>query len=134
MQRRPRRTPLWAEHEHWTARRDPRGQWRVVNPEGTEPLRDADPIRRLRAAYLVAAAPLIFAVLEASAGRLGRLAMEGRLDERDRVLAQEAMLALTVAHPPIEEVIHALQVPQLELPLEAGEQDDTTNQDGRRRA
>jgi len=112
------RAPLCASHDEWFARRDGCGQWRIVNHEGAEPLRDPDPTVRVRAAYLLAAAPRLRALLEATASRLSRLAEDHQLDRWTRILAREALIAVGDSRPPLGEVMLGA-TPQLELVLEA---------------
>lgn len=113
--------PLWAAHDEWFARRDGFGQWTVVNHDGDQPLRDADPARRMRAAHLAAAAPRLLAMLEATAGRLSRLAEDHQLDRRTRNLAREGLIAVADARPRFEEMPPAGRASQLELLLDSGE-------------
>jgi hypothetical protein len=128
------RAPLWAAHDEWFALKDGFGQWRLVNHHGAEPLRDPDPTRRVRAAYLAAAAPRLLALLEATASRLTRLAEDHQLDRRTRTLAREGLIAVADARPPLDELL-STDNPQLELVLEAGEVQLQVQQPrGRRRA
>lgn len=132
---RPRRlsAPLWAAHDEWFARRDPFGQWRIVNHEGGDPLRDPDPVRRLRAVHLAAAAPRLLAMLEATASRLSRLAEDHQLDRRTRTLAREGLIAVGESRPSLEELL-SLDNPQLELVLEPPDQVEVEHRTGARRA
>jgi hypothetical protein len=102
----------------WTVRRDGAGRLVIVNASGQHVLRESDPIIRLQAFYLAAAAPALHDVLERMAARFARF-HEQLPDRRDAGLLMEAHAAIGDSLVPMEEVKRAgRNRPQLEIELD----------------
>lgn len=119
MRRRAKRRALPDPVAEWRASRDARGRWTVVNLSGEPVLRTGSAEDVLRAAWLAAAAPVLYDALDRLSGRFSRLVDDRFMTyTRDAALARDARAALVVAHPPLAEVERArLDARQLELDL-----------------
>ena len=98
----------------WRAVRGPLGDWRVVDGQGREVLRSADPTERLFAAHLAAAAPAMLDALRELARRLTYLELPYSADAR----------RLMAAHSAIGDAIPSLR-DQVEAMRQAGQQEFT---------
>lgn len=101
----------------WTATRDGAGCLTLRGSQGDEPLRSPDPVARLDAFYLAAAAPDLRWELERVLRRLESLvdSYSGK-EHADRRLIQAAWGAVMGSRPPLAETVRALEaVRQLEL-------------------
>lgn len=98
----------------WRVHRGDAGQLVILTADGQPVFRQAERLARVRAVYLAASAPELYAALDDLAGRLERLGMAYRLDYRDRVRVQSARAVLMLSWPPADVDAEAA-VPQQEL-------------------
>lgn len=114
-------TPIFGPVEEWRAVRDERGQWVVASCHGERVLQHADPMVRLHAVHLAAAAPILRHLLERVTDRLHvTLETHGSYYSRDAQLVSEVRIALGDCRPRYEDILRTQhEGGQLELPLEA---------------
>lgn len=123
MPRGPKLEPLFNPIEEWTAARDRRGLWVVTTRHGESALQHPDPMVRMHAVHLAAAAPILREALTRVTKRLQvTLEAHGSYYERDNRLVTECWIAIAETRPRFETVLQMKQVEgQLELPLDADE-------------
>lgn len=105
-------------HDHWWAMRDAAGQWVVGDQDGKQPLRSADPLERVVAVHLAAAAPQLQAALKWLIEDLHNLELKP-MHVRHRVRLNFAEVVLTESQPPVEEVVRLSRMSQMELDFAA---------------
>lgn len=112
--------PLVGPVEEWKAARDERGRWVVTSSSGERVLQHADPLVRLQAVHLAAAAPRLREVLVAVTTRFQAYLLDhGYGYTRDALLAREAWDTIGDSRPRFEEVLAVQrELGQLELPLD----------------
>ena len=106
------------DHLAWRARRDGAGQWTVVDESGTDPLRSPEPLTRIDAIHLAAAAPQLQAAVKWLLEDLHNLELRP-MHLRHRVRMAFAEVALIESRAPLEEVLRLERIRQLELDLAA---------------
>lgn len=105
MGRRMKRRPLAAPVEQWTAVRDARGQWIVVNAYREPLFTHADPVVRFESVWLASHAPQLQAALKLLAERAHRFFTEHSMQQhKDNRLVWVAMCAVRDSVPPWEEL------------------------------
>ena len=105
-------------HPLWRAERDAAGQWVVRDATGQDPLRSADPLVRLEAVHLAAAAPQLRAALTWLVQDFHQLELTA-LHLRHRVRLNFAEVALVDAKPPLREWLLLTRSKQSEFDLAA---------------
>lgn len=105
-------------HEVWRAERDEAGQWVVLDGDGRSPLRSPDPLVRMQAVHLAAAAPQLAAALEWLIEDLRNLELRP-MHVRHRVRLNFAEVVLIESRAPLEEVLRLSRLSQMELDLAA---------------
>ncbi len=105
-------------HGTWRAERDEAGQWTVRDRWGEQPLRSADPLVRIQAVHLAAAAPQLEAALKWLVEDFHNLELSP-MHLRHRVRLNFAEVVLIETRAPLGEVLRLARQPQLELDLAA---------------
>lgn len=119
MGRKMKRRALKPVTPRWRAVQNALGLWVVVDEHGREPLRCADPLERMRAVYLAAAAPGMHDALAEMVRRLTYLELPYKADARRVAVARDELVASRA--PLVVLNGRTVQVPALELDLEGGE-------------
>ena len=105
-------------HTEWRPLRDANGQWCIVDGRGRDPLRSSDPLIRIEAVHLAAAAPQLRAALEWLVQDMHSLELRP-LHLRHRTRLNYAEVTLIESKPPLAEWLRLLQDQQLEVDLAA---------------
>ena len=111
-----------AQEEDWTAGRDARGAWVVLDRDGHQPLRAEDPGDRLRAVHLAAQAPAMEALLRDHVELLELLAVYDYLPpamlEQAKSLIAASAITLKYTRP-LKAAAEAADTGQREMDLDA---------------
>ena len=101
-----KRRPGWKPPvEPWRAVRDGAGQWVVVNTKDEQPLHSEDPLERIQAVHLAAAAPQLVDVLQQVIHRMETLVERSWQWKVDEKLLLESWGVVILSKPPYEEVL-----------------------------
>ncbi|HKQ59276.1 MAG TPA: hypothetical protein VJY35_15545 [Candidatus Eisenbacteria bacterium] len=106
-------------HEVWRAQRNTVGQWIVTDETGSQPLSSSDPLVRIQAVHLAAAAPQLAAALKWLIEDLHRMEVAYTSHIRHRVRLNYAEVVLIESRAPTEDVLRLSRTVQLELDLAA---------------
>src|SRR5436190_23326498 len=105
-------------HEQWHPVRDQSGMWKVVDGLGKDPPRTPDPLARLTAVHLAAAAPTLQSALAWLVQDMHSVEINlGHI--RHRVRLNYAEVALIESKPPLSDWLRLNTVRQQDLDLAA---------------